>query len=81
MQPMEWKNAFLLATNLCEQKLGIKLPMRLLYQYWSRQVSVTEFKDVDVAVLFAQSAWWPKAGSTKPKIDEFKWFLLWQTTS
>ena len=25
--------------------------MRLLYRYWSGQISVTEFKDVDVAVL------------------------------
>ena len=46
----EWTNAFLLATNLCEQELEIKLPMRLLYLYWSGQVAVSEFKDVNVAV-------------------------------
>ena len=50
MPLVEWTNAFLLATNLCEQKLEIKFPMRLLYRYWSGQVSVAEFKDVDIAV-------------------------------
>ena len=50
MQLDEWTNAFLLATDLCEQELEIKLPMCLLYRYWSGQVALSEFKDVNVAV-------------------------------
>ena len=50
MPLVEWTNAFLLTTDLCETELEIKLPMTLLYRYWSGQVSVAEFKDVDIAV-------------------------------
>ena len=41
----------MLTTDLCEKELEIKLPVRLLYRYWSGQVSIAEFKDVDIAVL------------------------------
>ena len=41
---VEWTTAFMLVTNLCEQELVIKLPMRLLYRYWAGQVVVSEFK-------------------------------------
>ena len=50
MPLVEWMNAFLLTTDLNETELEIKLPMMLLYRYWSGQVSVAEFKDVDIAI-------------------------------
>ena len=50
MPLVEWTNAFLLTTDLCEKELEITLPMLLKYRYWSGQVSVAEFKDVDIAV-------------------------------
>ena len=46
----EWTNAFLLTTDLCEREMEITLPMLLKYCYWSGQVSIAEFKDVDIAV-------------------------------
>lgn len=50
MPLVEWTNAFLLTTNLCETELEIKLPMMLLYHYWLGQISIAEFKDIDIAV-------------------------------
>jgi hypothetical protein len=35
MPLIEWTNAFLLTTNLCEREMEITLPMLLKYRYWS----------------------------------------------